>query len=197
MQLLRAYVRGYGPVTRRDAAWWTGMDLKRVDRAVRMLEDELLEVSLKGHEGTWLMHAADADELERAALLDQPNVVVLPANDPLMLGYADRSRFLDDVARPYVFDAANNAAPVVCVNGRILAIWDVVSAQVGSSSPEGAQALVFPVAPVDAVAAALIGDRVAHVLSATGVGGPTSVHTVSGMRSLLDRPVGAFAHPLR
>ncbi len=193
MQLLRAYVRGYGPVTRHDAAWWTGMDLKRVDRAVRMLEDELLEIALKGREGTWLMHAADVDELERAALMKQPNVAALPANDPLMLGYADRARFLDDVARPFVFDAANNSAPVVCVDGRVVAVWDVAPAQ---TTAEGPQVLIFPVAPIGAEVAELIGDRAARVLEATGQTA-CGARTVSGMRSLLDRPVGAFAHPLR
>lgn len=192
MQLLRAYVRGYGPVTRRDAAWWTGMDLKRVDRAVRMLEDELLEISLKGREGTWLMHAADVDELERAALMKQPNITALPANDPLMLGYADRSRFLDDVARPFVFDAANNSAPVVCVDGRVVAVWDVAPA---SAAVEEPQALVFPVAPISAEAAEQMSDRVNQVLAATSQGAHT-LRMVSGMRSLLERPVGAFTHPL-
>jgi len=192
-QLLRAYVRGYGPVSRRDAAWWTGMDLKRVDRAIRMLEDELLEVTLKGMEGTWLMHAADADELERASLTNMPSVVALPANDPLMLGYADRSRFLDDVARPYVFDSANNSAPVVLVDGRVVAVWDVALGATGGQE-HGGDILVFPVAPVPAQAVDRIDAALTRVLGGTE---PSHARTVAGMRSLLERPVGAFAHPLR
>lgn len=193
-QLLRAYVRGYGPVTRRDAAWWTGMDLKRVERSMAMLEDELLEIGFKGKEGTWLMHAADADELERAAFLEQPSVVALPPNDPLMLGYADRSRFLDDVSRPYVFDLANNAAPVVLVDGRIVAVWSVSAERSDASDPGGIRVALFPVAPISAQAAALVPAAIARTLN---VNEPVDVEPLVGMGPLPDRPVGAFMHPAR
>jgi hypothetical protein len=192
-QLLRAYVRGYGPVTRRDAAWWTGMDLKRVERSMAALEDELLEISLKGNEGTWLMHAADADELERATFLERPSVVALPPNDPLMLGYADRSRFLDDVARPYVFDSANNAAPVVLVDGRIAAVWSVVD-EPAADTAEPMRVAMFPVAPLSAEAAALAPQAIAQTL---GTSRPVGISMLMGMVPLLDRPVGTFMHPVR
>lgn len=196
-QLLRAYVRGYGPVTRRDAAWWTGMDLKRVDRAVRMLEDELLEIGLKGREGTWLMHAADADELERAAFVGQSCVTALPANDSLMLGYADRSRFLDDVARPYVFDTVNNSAPTILVDGRVVAVWDIPTARSGSrTEAASAQALVFPVAPIGDEASEQVADAITRVVTAGGFF-CTGTRVIGGMRPLDRRPLGAFAHPLR
>lgn len=191
-QLLRAYVRGYGPVTRRDAAWWTGMDLKRVERSMAALEDELLEVSLKGHEGTWLMHAADADELERAAFLEQPSVVALPPNDPLMLGYANRSRFLEDVSRPYVFDAANNAAPVVLVDGRVVAVWSVLGERNGDGTHRATRVALFSVAPMSAEAAALVPSAIARALNMVE---PVELQPLVGMQTLLDRPVGAFMHP--
>lgn len=195
-QLLRAYVRGYGPVTRRDAAWWTGMDLKRVERSMAALEDELLEISLKGREGTWLMHAADADELERAAFLEQPSVVALPADDPLMLGYADRSRFLEDVSRPYVFDSVNNAAPVVLVDGRIVAVWGVLGAPGGSASRSGDgdefRVGLFPVAPMSAEAAQLVPSAITRTLGACAT---VEIEQVFGMAPLVDRSVGAFMHP--
>ena len=170
------------------------MDLKRVRRAMDALEDEIVEVALKGQEGTWLMHAADAEELERAALLDQPSVAVLPANDPLMIGYADRSRFIDDVARPYVFDASHNAAPVVLVDGRIVAVWDV--ARASPTVGDSAEALLFAVAPIDAQAAELIELGLARVTAPVS-GGALRVRHVAAMRSLASRPVGSFAHPLR
>lgn len=195
-QLLRAYVRGYGPVTRRDAAWWTGMDLKRVERSMAALEDELLEISLKGRAGTWLMHAADADELERAAFLEQPSVVALPADDPLMLGYADRSRFLEDVSRPYVFDAVNNAASVVLVDGRIVALWSVLDAPQGATT-RGAESGtlhvgIFTVAPMSAGAAQHVPIAIARTL---GTAAHIEIEQVLGMEPLVGRPVGAFMHP--
>jgi hypothetical protein len=196
-QLLRAYVRGYGPVSLRDAAWWTGMDLKRVERSMAALEDELLEISFKDVEGTWLMHAADADELDRAAFRERPSVVALPPNDPLMLGYADRSRFLDDVARPYVFDSANNAAPAVLVDGRVVAVWGTFAgpaAQPETDGPAPAHVGLFPVAPLSADAAALIPQAIARTL---GTAESPDVSVLAGMVPLLDRPVGTFMHPVQ
>jgi len=193
-QVLRAYVRGYGPVTQRDAAWWTGMDLKRVKRAMEALEDEIVEIALKGSEGSWLMHAADAEELERATLLDQPSIAVLPANDPLMIGYADRSRFVDDIARPYVFDAAQNAAPVVLQDGKVVAVWD--AAHPPSAKSHAAEAMLFAVAPIEAESLAAIHSALARTVGSS-VDVASRITHVAGMHSLVSRPIGAYAHPLR
>jgi hypothetical protein len=110
-----------------------------------------------------------------------------------MLGYADRSRLLDDVARPYVFDSVNNSAPVVLLDGRIVAVWDVAPGGGRGTDPTPAVS-VFPVAPIPARAAERIGPSLARVLGDTGA---DRWRSVAGMVSLLDRPVGAFAHPLR
>ncbi len=193
--MLRAYVRGYGPVTQRDAAWWTGMDLKRVRRAMDALEDELVEIALKGHEDTWLMHAADAEELERAALLDQPSVAVLPANDPLMIGYTDRSRFIDDVARPLRLRQLAQ-----CSTGR--ARQRENRGRVGRDARpqpprETARRPFFsrshPSTPKRSTSSseALVG------IASPAAADPTPVRHVSAMRSLAARPIGSFAHPLR
>lgn len=186
--LLRAYVRGFGPVSARDAAWWTGMDLKRVRRAFDALEDELVEISLDGHEGTWLMHAADVEELERAAIAGGPHVALLPALDPLVMSYTDRSRFVSDEVRPFVFDAARNVAPVVVVDGVIAGIWDI------TRGPEPS-VLVHLFDP-DPVAAALVEDAARPVARARlGVAAP--VRRIERARALTKRPIGAFRHPLR
>ncbi len=188
-QLLRAYVRGYGPVSARDAAWWTGMDLKRVRRAFDALEDELTEIVIAGHEGTWLMHAADVEELERAASPTSPTVALLPALDPLILSYTDRSRFVFDAARPFVFDAARHVAPVVLVDGRVAGVWDVA----GGEDPE-VRIHLFAAhddSVRDTVAAEAV--RVATVRT----GRTPRIRHVNEMAPLSDRPVGAYKHPLR
>jgi hypothetical protein len=192
--LLRAYVRGFGPVTRRDAAWWAGMDLKRVRRSLAILEDELVEVTFDDAEDPWLMHAADAEELERSALLDVPNVALLPANDPLLIGYANRTRFIDDHLRSYVFDTSGNAAPVVLLDGRVIAAWDIDHGD--SSAGREPAVLVFPMAPIDAEVAVRL-EAKTRTLGAVRLGVEPVVRYVAGMHPLTSRPIGAFAHPLR
>lgn len=194
VQLLRAYVRGFGPVTHRDAAWWTGMDLKRVSRALSALDEEIVEVAVEGHEDTLLMHAADVEELERTTLMARPAVSLLPANDPLLVGYTDRSRFVDDSVRPFVFDAAGNAAPVVIVDGRVHAVWDIVRS--GDTGGDGVREVcLFPLAPLVTEVADAIEQQAAVV--GTVLGDARGVRYVTGMRPLTARPLGAFAHPLR
>lgn len=186
--LLRAYVRGFGPVTVRDAAWWTGMDAKRVRRAFDALEDELVDIGFEGGEGTWLMHAADVEELERATITGGPHVALLPALDPLVMSYTDRSRFVSDEMRPFVFDAARNVAPVVLVDGRVAGVWDV------SRGPEPA-VLVHLFDP-DPVIAALV-EHAARPIARVRFGADTPVRRVERARPLTSRPLGAFRRPLR
>lgn len=192
--LLRAYVRGFGPVTRRDAAWWTGMDLKRVRRSLAALEDELVEVTFDDSDDPWLMHAADAEELERATLLDVPNVALLPANDPLLVGYANRTRFIDDELRRFVFDTSGNCAPVVLLNGRVVGVWDIAAGDARGPTPPAV--LVFPLAPLDWEVAGRLEDK-ARLLGSVRLGVVPEVRYVAGMHPLTARAIGAYSHPLR
>jgi hypothetical protein len=164
------------------------MDLKRVRRAFDALEDELVEIVLDGHDGTWLMHAADVEELERATITGGPHVALLPALDPLVMSYTDRSRFVSDEVRAFVFDAANNVAPVVAVDGRIAGIWDI------TRGPEPA-VLVHLFEP-DPVSAALV-ESAARSVATTRLGSEAPVRRVERTRALTKRPIGAFRHPLR
>lgn len=189
-QVLRAYVRGFGPVTPRDAAWWTGMDLKRVRRALNRLEDELIEIQLSGREGTYLIHLTDAEELERASFVARPNVNVLPALDPLLIGYTDRSRFIDDEARTYVFDRAGNCAPTVLVDGRVAGVWD-------ASDRPAPEVRVFLFAEPPAPVREVIVDQLARAgRIRLAIEDDPPVHFVAGMVPLFERTVGAYAHPL-
>lgn len=124
-RLLSSYVRAFGPVTVRDAAWWTGMDPKRARRAVEALEGELVEVELGDSDEPYLMHASDVEELAWATTLESPSVALLPPRDPLIMGYGERARFVDEELRPFVFDVRANVTSVVLVDGRVAGLWDI------------------------------------------------------------------------
>jgi len=187
--LLRAYVRAYGPVTRRDIAWWTGIGPRRVDRALDVLGDEIVDVRIAGSEETLLMHAADVDELSSAALLDSPHVALLPTLDPLTTGYARKDRFVDDAVRPYIYDKAGNAAASVFVDGQAVGVWDTTGAQ------EPGMLLFLPVElPLD------VRDRIHAAVSELGCsiyGEAAPVSESPTMQPLADRTLGSVAHPLR
>jgi hypothetical protein len=46
--LVRLYVDGYGPVSRADLIWWTGLPARRIDDAPHGLGGELVTVSITG-----------------------------------------------------------------------------------------------------------------------------------------------------
>jgi hypothetical protein len=123
-ELTREYVRAFGPVTSRDAAWWTGLGPKRTERALDSLGDEIVPVSVEDVEGEYLMHAADVEELEWTGTPRSPSVALLPALDPLLAGYARHAWFVSDAARPEVFDRSGNPTSVVLIDGRAAGVWD-------------------------------------------------------------------------
>ena len=188
-RLLVAYVRGFGPVTLRDAAWWTGRAPEHVKRAIERLEDEIVEVRLGDAEETYLMHAADMDELERAAVLASPAVTLLPAYDALTMGYADRSRLLADEARPFVFDRSNNATSVVLVDGRIAGLWDIAERPEPAVLVHLFEGVPRPVRDAIHARAASAGEF--------RFDAETRVEFVANVEQLADRPAAAVARPLR
>jgi hypothetical protein len=125
-ELTREYVRAFGPVTTRDAAWWTGLGPKRTGRALDSLGDEVVTVSIAGAEGDYLMHAADVEELEWTGTPRSPSVALLPALDPLLAGYARHTWFVSDAARSAVFDRSGSPTSVVLVDGRAAGVWDAL-----------------------------------------------------------------------
>jgi hypothetical protein len=124
IELTRVHLGSYGPATRRDVAWWTGDNLTSVDAAIHHLRDEL--VQLRGADGVTYLDLADPP---RGGLPD-PGTRLLPEYDGLMLGYAPpaRSRFLNLDHVDHVWFRRNGVfAPVVLMDGRLVATWRLVT----------------------------------------------------------------------
>jgi len=187
--LTRAHVRSFGPVLFEDTAWWTGLGRKRTRRALEALGDEITPVKLAGVEGEFLIHAADVDELAAVGAPPSPSITFLPCLDPLLMGYRRRGRFIDDAARPLVFDAAGRATSVILVDGRVAGVWDV------ASDPEP-RVLVHAFGEIPVSWLAAVGERAAmagRFLCAADV----PVVFVPTMTPLTARPTGAVFRPLR
>ncbi len=187
--VVRYYLRGFGPVTRKDVSWWTGIGPKRTQRALEELGDEIVEVSLEGTDEVLLMHAADVDEIESAAFLESPHVELLPSLDPFVMGFARREWYVPAEYREYVFDRAGNAAPVILAEGRVIGVWDV------EREPRPGVMIHFFARPSDEVSAVV--ESRAQLLGRFWHDADAGVRRVLGMRPLPDRPAGAVMKPLR
>jgi len=122
--LVKDYISAFGPVTDADIVWWSGLGKIRVRSALRALRDDLVEVRICGRSESYQLLRQDLETLQDRQALVQPNVNLVPANDGFLMGYADRTRFLELKYWPYVVDKSGNVTNVVMVDGKILGVWD-------------------------------------------------------------------------
>jgi winged helix DNA-binding protein len=113
-ELIRFWLRSFGPGTLADLKWWTGLSMGEVKRALTHLAVE--EVDLGEGRGVVL-----GDDVEPEPPCE-PWVALLPGLDATPMGYADRGWFLGS-HRPAVFDRSGNIGPTVWSDGRVVGGW--------------------------------------------------------------------------
>jgi hypothetical protein len=120
--VLRRYLRTYGPATHDDfARWWGGGGPTRpARRLLESLGDEIEQVEAEGRQA-WVL-AGDADVLRS---LDPPRSVhLLPNFDLYTLHYRPRERIIPEGVLDRVYRTAGWVSPVVLVNGAVAGVWD-------------------------------------------------------------------------
>jgi hypothetical protein len=121
-ELLLRYLRGHGPATLRDFAWWSSIPLTEVRKALPAVSGELVELE---HEGTgyWLSPST-------AALLDQGvpgqrSVLALPGFDEFVLGYTDRSIVLPPEHAQKIVPGGNGVfKKAIVTGGEVTGTWE-------------------------------------------------------------------------
>ena len=116
-ELIHRYVRGYGPVTLSDMAWWSGLSKARCRQALETLGASIREVAVDDWPGP-LYVASDADFATLPGF-----VKALPLLDPYVQGYWNRERYLESGLRNYVHDGGGNSSATIVVEGRIVGVW--------------------------------------------------------------------------
>jgi Winged helix DNA-binding domain len=113
-ELVRCWLASFGPGTVTDLRWWTGWTAGQVKHALTALD--LAEVDLGGETGLVL-----ADDTTPVAV-PEPWVAFLPALDPTVMGWSERSWYLGPHG-PTLFDRSGNIGPTVWSDGRIVGGW--------------------------------------------------------------------------
>ena len=119
-ELLRRYLRAFGPATVRDFALWTYITAGAAREVWDRVQPEMAPVQVDGRLGSMLRK--DLPVLRRAGI-DRPTVRLLPYFDGFLLGHKDKGHLVD--ARHYkrVYRPAGWLAPVVLVDGRVTGVW--------------------------------------------------------------------------
>ncbi|AFU00405.1 winged helix DNA-binding domain-containing protein [Nocardia brasiliensis] len=113
-ELLRQWLRAFGPAPLTDLKWWTGWGVGEVRKALTALDT--VEVELDG--GTGLLLADDVEPVAAPA----PWAALLPALDPTPMGWQSRQWYLGPHA-PALFDRNGNVGPTIWWGGRIVGGW--------------------------------------------------------------------------
>ncbi|RMI29798.1 winged helix DNA-binding domain-containing protein [Nocardia stercoris] len=112
--LVRRWLRTFGPAPLSDLVWWTGWSQATVRKALAPLA--IAEVNLDGEPGLVL-----ADDLDAEAP-SAPAAALLPALDPTPMGWKTRDWFLGPHAGA-LFDRTGNIGPTVWWDGRVVGGW--------------------------------------------------------------------------
>ncbi len=115
VELIRRWLRAFGPGTEADIKWWTGWTLGETRRAVA----ELGAVEVALDDGVGLVLPDDDVPMGEAP---DPWVALLPALDTTTMGWASRDWYLAP-HRPALFDTNGNAGPTVWADGRVVGGW--------------------------------------------------------------------------
>ena len=108
------YLRGHGPATPADFAWWAGVPLGTARAAADAAADRVEEVE----DGVFGLAGRDA------ASRSAPVTAALPAFDEYVLSYADRAPILGAGDRTTVGPLANGMVrPVVVRGGAVVGTW--------------------------------------------------------------------------
>ena len=114
-ELVRRWLRAYGPGTRRDVQWWTGWTVARTKAALSAVG--VVEVGLEGDQAGYVLPEDVEPTLE-----PPPWVALLPSLDTTTMAWVERGFYLGDHA-PSLFDRNGNAGPTIWVDGRVVGLW--------------------------------------------------------------------------
>lgn len=114
-ELVRRWLRTFGPGAEGDLVWWLGATKSVVRTALAELA--AVEVSLDNGAHGWLL----PDDLEEVRGPD-PWVALLPSLDPTVMGWLSRGFYIQ-CHQEQLFDSQGNAGTTIWVDGRVVGYW--------------------------------------------------------------------------
>lgn len=115
-ELVRRWLATFGPGTEDDLVWWLGATKGTVRKALAAVE--AVEVALDGGATGWVL----PDDLDPVPA-PEPWAALLPTLDPTVMGWKERSFYLDAADTPHLFDRNGNAGNTAWWGGRIVGCW--------------------------------------------------------------------------
>jgi hypothetical protein len=130
--MAQRYVRSHGPTTRQDFAGWTGLGAADAKAAIAGAGDTITTVSVEGREmlvdrdvfAAGPLPAAPGRQKRTPSRPRAADHLALAGFDEFMLGYKDRSLFLDPGGLRWVVPGGNGVFRATLVRaGQVVATW--------------------------------------------------------------------------
>lgn len=115
-ELVRRWLRTFGPGTETDVVWWLGATKGAVRRALADLG--AVAVALESGGTGWVL----PDDLEPEPPVE-PWAALLPVLDPTLMGWKQRDWYLDPEHVPYLFDTNGNGGTTAWWDGRVVGCY--------------------------------------------------------------------------
>ena len=140
--LFLAYVRGHGPVTVRDFAWWSGLTLTDARLAHVAVGDAVTAFDAERYVAADAGWPAD----HAAAAPRATGKLALAAFDEYFLGYTDRGAVCDPAFAGRVIPGGNGVfQPILVSGGRVVGTW---KRKPGGRAGSAASVIIDPFTPV-------------------------------------------------
>jgi len=114
-ELLRRWLRAFGPATLTDIRWWTGWTARQTAAALGALD--VAEVRLGDRTTGYVL----GDDLASPPT-PKTWVAFLPSLDPTVMGWKEREWYLGGHGDA-LFDRNGNAGPTIWADGRVIGGW--------------------------------------------------------------------------
>jgi hypothetical protein len=122
VEVVRRYLRAYGPARLEDAAWWTGLAVADVRRVLEVLGREVVKFPVDGL-GEGLVTLREVADQTRKGGGQPASILFLPLWDAYPLGWRDRTRVVEPRFAPWVYDPAGNTTSIIVEEGRCIGLW--------------------------------------------------------------------------
>jgi hypothetical protein len=188
MHIVRQYLRSFGPATEADLAWWTGLGQMSTHIALQHMRGEVIRVQIANREDSFLMLNTEAEACQQESPLPQSVVNLLPSHDPYLLGYQDRSRYIEARYADRAFDQTGNVTSTILLNGRVIGVWDLIA--------ENCLVKLFLFQTVNDEARAAI-EAAAQQIGRFMCCDTVAIQWVVNMPPLTRQPLGSVISPLR
>ncbi|GAA1115650.1 DNA glycosylase AlkZ-like family protein [Nocardiopsis metallicus] len=123
-QLMVVYLDRYGPVSMRDATWWSALSRRDVGQAWLRAGVKLVELQVPSWSPHPMVMAADRFTEFTQAEAQESGVHLLAHEDVALKAYFEtRRRYLGPLPAPKAFNQIGEVRPTVMIDGQVVGTW--------------------------------------------------------------------------